>query len=185
MRLQDLATSYCDVIPKPFADWLAAEDAATELRYYEPLLIPGPLQTEEYAVAVATVFGAADPARVAEARMLRAGRLLRPDGPRLRVVVDEAVLRRQMGGVEVMGAQVAYLRRLVDVGRVEVRVVPFVSGVLVRDPFAYASAPDGGVAFLEHARGDALVRGPAADRYAAMFDDLWAQLGGDTPEVTA
>lgn len=178
MRLQDLARSYRDVIPDPFVRWLAVEDAAAEICWYEPLLVPGILQTEAYALAIATALTGDEgrARRIAEFRMLRAERLLRPDGPRLRMVVDEAALLRHVGGAEVMGAQVAHLRSLVHVGRVELRVVPLTSGLPVRDPFACASTNSGPVVFLEHARGDVVLEGPEAADYAAQFERLWVKL---------
>src|ERR1700759_1835789 len=98
--------------PSWFQDWVASEREARKLRSFEPSLVPGLLQTEEYARAVFRArFGATDQEikdQVA-ARLKRQETLTRQDPPELWVILDEAVLRRPVGGRHVMLDQVAYL----------------------------------------------------------------------------
>jgi transcriptional regulator with XRE-family HTH domain len=98
--------------PSWFQDWVASEREAKRLRSFEPSLVPGLLQTEEYARAVFSArFGATDleiDEQVA-ARLKRQEILAREDPPAFWVILDEAALRRPVGGRHVMREQVAHL----------------------------------------------------------------------------
>jgi transcriptional regulator with XRE-family HTH domain len=98
--------------PSWFQEWLVSEQEAKKLRWFEPMLVPGLLQTEEYARAVfGARFGVTDheiDEQVA-ARLKRQEILARDEPPTLWVIVDESVLRRPVGGRYVMREQVAYL----------------------------------------------------------------------------
>ena len=98
--------------PSWFQDWLASEREAKKLRWFEPMLVPGLLQTAEYARAIFRArFGVTDEEideRVA-ARLKRQEVLAHEQPPALWVIVDEAVLRRPVGGRYVMREQVGHL----------------------------------------------------------------------------
>jgi transcriptional regulator with XRE-family HTH domain len=98
--------------PSWFEDWVASERQARKLRWFEPMLIPGLLQTEDYARAIFRArFGMTDDEideKVA-ARLKRQEVLAREQPPALWVIVDEAVLRRPVGGRHVMRDQVGHL----------------------------------------------------------------------------
>jgi transcriptional regulator with XRE-family HTH domain len=105
------------VFPEWFQDWAMKEAQATTLRWYEPLLVPGLLQTEDYARAVfATRFRvtAEEIEERTAARMKRQEILTRENPPTLWIILDEWVLRRQIGGRHVMFEQV---NRLVAAAR--------------------------------------------------------------------
>ncbi|MEU1393827.1 MULTISPECIES: helix-turn-helix transcriptional regulator [unclassified Nonomuraea] len=106
------------IFPSWFGKWHEKEQAALTLRTYEPLLVPGLLQTEQYARALLR----GNEAAVA-ARMERQAILARDDPPSLRCVIDEAVLFRPIGGPELMKGQ---LRRLLDAvtARLSIQVLP-------------------------------------------------------------
>lgn len=118
-------------IPGWFRPWAEVEAEATALRWYEPLLIPGLLQTEDYARAIL----AAGPGingddledRVA-GRMERQSVLERRDPPQLWCVLDEAVLHRSVGGAKVMRAQLEHLADLAGRLRTTVQVIPASAG---------------------------------------------------------
>jgi transcriptional regulator with XRE-family HTH domain len=118
-------------IPGWFRPWAEVEAEATALRWYEPLLIPGLLQTEDYARAIL----AAGPGingddledRVA-GRMERQSVLERRDPPHLWCVLDEAVLHRSVGGTKVMRAQLEHLGGLAGHPRTTVQVIPASAG---------------------------------------------------------
>jgi hypothetical protein len=117
-------------LPTPFATFLGLESAAVALRIFEPLMITGLLQTEEYARAIAETcdigMTAEDIERQIELRMERQQQILGEKPPDMWVIIDEAALRRQVGGPEVMAAQ---LRRLVAAARsMTLQVVPFSLG---------------------------------------------------------
>ncbi|MFF5207217.1 helix-turn-helix domain-containing protein [Streptosporangium sp. NPDC000396] len=108
------------VFPSWFGEWREREQVATTLRTYQPLVIPGLLQTEAYARVL--LFG--DEATI-EARLNRQAILVRdePQPPIFRCVIDEGVLHRPIGGPEVMREQLEHLVSMVN-SRLTVQVVP-------------------------------------------------------------
>ncbi|MFC8226709.1 Scr1 family TA system antitoxin-like transcriptional regulator [Streptomyces sp. NPDC057287] len=118
--------------PDHFAEAAEAERLATTIREYAPLLIPGLLQTEAYARAV---FRAYQPTATEDvidelvaARLERAQLLTDPTTPLLWVVLDEAVLRRRVGGPGVMAEALRHVTGLVRQHRIIAQVLPFSAG---------------------------------------------------------
>ena len=98
--------------PSWFQDWLVSEREAKRLRWFEPMLVPGLLQTEDYARAVFRArFGITDEEidEQVAARLKRQEILTRSEPAALWVILDESVLRRPVGGRYVMREQVVYL----------------------------------------------------------------------------
>ncbi len=120
---------YGDVLPGWFETYVGLEEAAALIRTYEVQFIPGLLQTEEYARAVISLGNSAAPPEEIEQRVsLRITRqklLTRGDGPRLWAVVDEAALRRPIGGREVMRGQIERLIEVSKLPGVILQVLPF------------------------------------------------------------
>lgn len=120
---------YGDVLPGWFETYVGLEEAAALIRTYEVQFIPGLLQTEEYARAVISLGNSAAPHEEIEQRVgLRITRqklLTRGDGPRLWAVVDEAALRRPIGGREVMRGQIERLIEASKLPGVILQVLPF------------------------------------------------------------
>nr|WP_203935866.1 helix-turn-helix transcriptional regulator [Planosporangium mesophilum] len=123
---------YSDVLPSWFQAYLGLEAAATLIRAYEVQFIPGLLQTKEYARAVVLLgHRGADSAEIerrVNLRMARQQLLGRQDPPRLWAVVDEAVLRRPIGGHEVMRAQLEALIDAAKLPNIRLQVIPFDAG---------------------------------------------------------
>jgi len=123
---------YGDLLPPWFQNYLDLEAAATLIRTYEIQFVPGLLQTEAYARAVVHIgYGGADPEEIdrrVKLRMTRKEILDRPDGPRLWAVIDEAVLRRPIGGVEVLREQISALIEACRLRGVRLQVIPFGAG---------------------------------------------------------
>ncbi|WP_329120829.1 helix-turn-helix domain-containing protein [Streptomyces sp. NBC_01465] len=118
--------------PEHFAEAAEAEAIAIEIRQYESLLIPGLLQTPDYA---REVFLAYQPTATEEvidklvaARTERAHLLDDPTKPLLWAVLDEAVLRRQVGSPAVMAEALRHVADLARKRRVMVQVLPFTAG---------------------------------------------------------
>lgn len=118
--------------PDHFAEAAEAEAIATTIKEYAPLLIPGLLQTEAYARAV---FRAYQPTatedvidELVEARLDRAHLLDDPTKPLLWAVLDEAVLRRRVGGAPVMATALRHVAGLARQRRIIVQVMPFEAG---------------------------------------------------------
>ncbi len=124
--------AYGDSVQPHFATYLGLESAASEIRIYEVNLIPGLLQTEDYARAVITagmVNSPRDPTSSAGSRCgWSASALTRSSPPKVWAVLDEAALRRQVGGPEVMRVQLEYLRELSGLRNVSLQVIPFGGG---------------------------------------------------------
>ncbi len=131
-REREWWTQYTDILPGWFETYLGLESAATSIRSFESQFVPGLFQTEAYARAVTRLGHQTAPAEEIERRVgLRLKRqelLVRRQPPRIWAVMDEAVLRRSIGGAPVMRAQ---LERLVEAARrpgVTLQVVPFARG---------------------------------------------------------
>jgi transcriptional regulator with XRE-family HTH domain len=125
-------TKYNDVLPDWFETYLGLESAAVSIRSFEMQFVPGLFQTEDYARAVTMLGHQAAPAEEIERRVgLRLKRqelLARAQSRRIRVIMDEAVLRRPLGGLTVMRAQLRHLVQAARLPRVILQVVPFASG---------------------------------------------------------
>lgn len=124
--------AFGDVVPGWFEPFLGFEDAASVIRTYEVQFIPGLLQTPEYAVAVIMLgYGHASPRQIErrlELRLRRQQILKRARPPRLWMVIDEAALRRPIGGAVTMFAQLRHLIDLCDSPHVTIQVLPFDAG---------------------------------------------------------
>jgi transcriptional regulator with XRE-family HTH domain len=119
---------YQDLFPGNLPE-LEAE--ATRIRSYEALLIPGLLQTPEYAAAVfrgGQIVPEADIERKVESRMARRQVLDAPNGPYLSAVIDEAALRKIAGSRKVMREQLRFLAGMAAHYKVTVLVVPNEAG---------------------------------------------------------
>ena len=140
-RLFDLArrgrvrawwTPYRSSVPDPYDEYVALEAEATAIYEWEAQVVPGLLQTDEYARAVievgADIGESATVQHRLALRMARQAVLTREPPPRLHIVVDEAVLHREVGGREVLRRQ---LSRLAEASRrpaLELLVLPFSEG---------------------------------------------------------
>lgn len=119
---------YNDILPEWFQAYVGMEEAARSIRVYEPQLIPGLLQTEEYAAAVIS-FGDFPIEEAERLVLLRRERQRRfRDGKlKLWVIVDEAALRRPVAGADIQAEQLRYLREQSERPALTLQVVP--SGV--------------------------------------------------------
>ncbi|WP_440099941.1 helix-turn-helix domain-containing protein [Streptosporangium sp. H16] len=111
--------------------YVGLEAEASSIDTFEPLVIPGLLQTSAYTAELTRASLVHDPAEIdkhVEARMRRQEILQRPNSPRYRAIIDEAALLRPVGDVEVMRGQ---LRKLIDTHPLEhvtIQVIPMSTG---------------------------------------------------------
>jgi hypothetical protein len=123
---------YGDVLPSWFQSYLGLEASAALIRTYEVQFVPGLLQTEGYARAVVRLGHGHAPENEVDRRVaLRIQRqsiLDRSEPAQLWAVVDEAVLRRPIGGTEVMRAQLEALLEATTRPNVRMQIVPFTVG---------------------------------------------------------
>jgi Domain of unknown function (DUF5753) len=174
--------AYGDTVQPHMATYLGLESAASEIRIYEVNLIPGLLQTEDYARAVISagmVSPRADVERHVALRMERQ-RLAGSGPPKVWAVLDEAALRRQVGGPEVMREQLEYLRELGSVRNVNLQVIPFGGGAhpAMGRPFVilvFGETIDPDVVYLEDLTSSLWVENvDEVDRYNVFFNHLRA-----------
>jgi transcriptional regulator with XRE-family HTH domain len=128
----DWWTKYHDILPDWFETYLGLESAAATIRSFEIQFVPGLFQTEEYAQAVTRLgHQTASPAEIQRRVALRRKRqdlLTRSTPPRVWAILDEAVLRRPVGGPQVMRDQLRYLIDASKPSHVTIQVVPFARG---------------------------------------------------------
>lgn len=124
--------AYSEVIPAWFTPYLGLEQAAEIIRTYEVQFVPGLLQTPDYARAVLRIgageTGELDTDQQVSVRIRRQQILRRPSPSRLWAVIDEAALRRPIGGASVARAQLRHLIEMARLSHVHIQVAPFSSG---------------------------------------------------------
>ncbi|MEV6984175.1 helix-turn-helix transcriptional regulator [Sphaerisporangium sp. NPDC051017] len=153
-------TAYLDVFS---GSYVALEDEASQMRAWDPQLIHGLLQTADYARAVIRagrmIADASEVDRRVAARLARQTLLSRDGAPELHMVVDEAVIRRSVGGRDVMRAQLAALQDHAARPNITVQIVPYAVG---EHPgldgcftlLSYPDPADPDIAYIEGTMGD-------------------------------
>ncbi|HVQ94259.1 MAG TPA: helix-turn-helix transcriptional regulator [Mycobacteriales bacterium] len=173
--------TYSDMISEAFRTYIGLEDEAASIRSYETHLIPGLLQTEAYSRAIMTIRRDTPLDEVDRGMRLRSTRkqiLTRADPPQLWVVLDEAVLRRPVGGGDVMAEQYEHLATFAGRSNITVQVLPFSAGAHSGGswPFtilSFADPADPVVAYVETLTIDHyLDRAADVGQYIAEFDHL-------------
>ncbi|WP_431996430.1 helix-turn-helix domain-containing protein [Streptomyces fungicidicus] len=169
--------------PAFFRDAARIEETAAEFHQYAPLIVPGMLQTEEYARTMFTVRrprrNESEIEQMVSARLARHKLFDRKPSPVLSFVLEEAVLQRPIGGVEVLRGQLEHLLLVSENPNVEIQVMPTraVDHAGVDGPFTLM-VPDGGeqVAYLEsQGNGRVLTDREAVRVIAARYGIIRAQ----------
>ncbi len=174
-------TQYDDLkVQFPF---IGLEQDATAITCFAMYFVPALLQTAEYAQAlIKGIHPKIDPVAVGqrvEARMHRQRLLLeQPKPPRYRALLDEAVLRRQVGGAEVMEVQLSKILRLIEDGKATVQVIPFGVGAYAAadsnfDFLEFSGSPLPGLVYVEGLASERYLERPAElERYAEAIESL-------------
>jgi transcriptional regulator with XRE-family HTH domain len=176
--------AYSDTMQPQMATYIGLESAASEIRIYEVSLIPGLLQTEDYARAVIRAGMVNSPAEDIERRvsllMARQPAVVRDDPPKVWAVLDEAALRRRVGGSGLMRLQLEHLLAQAALPNVAVQVIPFAGGAhpAMGRPFIILVFPervDTDVVYLEDLTSALYLEDVAeVDRYNVFFNHLRA-----------
>lgn len=164
-------------------DWTGIEYEATALRWFEPICLPGLLQTDAYAHALLSgggLFASDEIEQQVAARLDRQAVLSRDRPPLLTAVIDEYVLRRRIGESEVMREQ---LRHLVKLGatlpRVRIQVVPITAGAYpgINGPFVIATSPQGEDVVYQEGQ----LHGQVIDRsdFLRQMVEVWESIRGE------
>jgi transcriptional regulator with XRE-family HTH domain len=174
--------AYRGVLPPTYRDFISLESQASAMRTLETTVVPGLLQTPEYARAVtrAAVDGLSEDQldALVEVRLARQD-VLRTDPPlELSAVLDEAVLRREVGGPDVMARQLGRLVEAACLPQVRLQVLPFAAGahIGVTGPFvifSFSSTSDLDVVVLDHLTSSLyLERKEDLEAYTEAFNTL-------------
>ncbi|MFB8776695.1 helix-turn-helix domain-containing protein [Streptomyces broussonetiae] len=174
--------AYRGVLPPTYRDFISLESQASAMRTLETSVVPGLLQTREYARAVTRAAVGGQPqdqlealveVRLARQEVLRAERPLE-----LSAVLDEAVLRREVGGPGVMARQLERLAEAARLPQVRLQVLPFASGahIGITGPFvifSFSSTSDLDVVVLDHLTSSLyLERKEDLEAYTEAFNTL-------------
>jgi transcriptional regulator with XRE-family HTH domain len=175
--------SYKDVLISRFELFLGLESEADTIRDFELTMIPGLLQTSDYARELMRglmSFDAAEIERFVELRMARQQVLAREDAPHLWAILDEAAIHRVVGGKAVMQAQLLHLADTAAQGKITVQVLPFSAGPHPGQagPFiilGFAELTEPEVVYMETVGGNLYVDKPEEVRlFTTVFDRLRA-----------
>ena len=168
----------------PVVPLIGLQDAATSIRTYQQILIPGLLQIEDYARAVLRAILLDNPEeaeRRVELRMTRQRLLGRTDAPNLWAVLDEAMLHRAIGKPGIMYAQIRHLIEVASAPNITLQVLPFSHGEhpALDSGFSivgFADPLESDIVNLEHITGDLYLKdATSVKQYTLLFDHLRAR----------
>ena len=158
-RQRSWFTAFRDITSPQYVTFVGYEAAASIIRQFEPTLIPGQLQTEEYARAVTLEYAADRVDKLVEIR-IRRQELLEESRRLFFFILDEAAIRRQVGAPTNPGIMRRQLRKLIETARqpnITIEIVPFSAGVHpgMKGPFTVLefAGYDEDILYLENARG--------------------------------
>lgn len=172
--------AYDDVLPEWFQVYIGLEAEAVEIKIFESQLIHGLLQTPDYARAIIRAeHPDASDDEITRRVELRMKRQEADSKPRLWVVLDEAVLRRPVGGSGVMKAQLQRLLKAAKVPGNTIQILPFSAGEhsSMGSAFYVMSFPqpaDPGIVYLETRAGSLYLEGRHVQEYSGVFQHLVA-----------
>lgn len=170
-----------DSLSNRYATFIAYEAEAVELRNFEPTLMPGLLQTEDYARAISSVGRETDEEGIeqrVQARLTRQEVLTRTPKPlRLHAILSEATLLFEVGGPEVLRAQLDHLARLASRPNITVQVLRFAAGATLADRGGFAvltfARGEPTLGYCETVAGELFLESPREiDRLTTVFDHL-------------
>ncbi|MFG3659367.1 helix-turn-helix domain-containing protein [Streptomyces sp. NPDC047706] len=170
----------------PYSVYIGLETDAASLRVYDPQVVPGLLQTRQYAEAL--IQGAlpeATPTDIdkrVQVRLRRQERIAAAENPlRLWAVLDEAAVRREVGNKQVMIDQLEHLLEMSQLPHVTVQLIPFQMGAHPGVSGQYAilefpDAADSSVVYIEGVTSDLYLEKPQdVQKYSVMYEHLRAQ----------
>ncbi|MFJ6681162.1 helix-turn-helix domain-containing protein [Streptomyces werraensis] len=183
-RIQGWWRSLADPIPESMNLMLTLEDEVVREDHYACMYVPGLLQTRAYAEAVHRASEVRCEERevqhMVDIRMKRQELLERQDPPHLWAVIDEAALRRRVGGREVMREQLEHVLTMAERSRITVQVLPFDRGAHAAAVGSFAvlrgQAPELDVVYVDLLGGGLFMEKPEElERYKLAFEYLSAQ----------
>jgi transcriptional regulator with XRE-family HTH domain len=183
-KIQGWWRSLADPIPESMNLMLTLEDEVVREDHYACMFIPGLLQTRDYAEAVHRSSERQCPERevqhMVDIRMKRQELLQRKDPPHIWCVIDEAAIRRTVGGASVMGAQLRHLLTMAELPHITVQVLPLSTGAHAASVGSFlilaGQTPDLDVVYVDLIGGGLFMEKPQElARYRLAFQYLKAQ----------
>ncbi|MEV7989051.1 helix-turn-helix transcriptional regulator [Micromonospora sp. NPDC085948] len=181
--------AYGDAVPEWFELYVGLESAASRLRFYKNTLVPGILQSRDYARGIYRIdqpdMSEDDRERAVELRLQRQSLLTRrlPRAPQVQVVLCESVLLRPVGDSATMAGQLAHLLTMASLPNVSLRILPLAAGphhgavggefVLLGFPPGNRSTPEPAVVYSESWTGSLYLDRPAE---VAAYERVWSGL---------
>jgi transcriptional regulator with XRE-family HTH domain len=171
---------YRDIAPAELLELIDFESAASAVSQFETIFVPGILQTAEYASAVLQAFHGEKSAAERVAALVdlytrRSDLLVSENAPVFSFVLDESVIRRQIGSPAAMKRQFMRLVHVAELPNVTIQIVPFTAGLHPKmngsfEVVQFDDTPDENIVFLEGPRGDSIID----DDPAETAEYLWA-----------
>jgi transcriptional regulator with XRE-family HTH domain len=193
-RRHSWLSAYKDIASSVYLAYLAHEEAAARSYNFQPVLVPGLLQTEEYAAAIMqTIRGPKIPSRLerlVQLRVTRQDRIFsRTNAFDMHFLLDESVVRRPVGDIGVMRKQLQRLLEFSSRDNVTIDIIPFKAGFYrsIRVPFVvlqFSQPEDEAILYLEYPQREEIIRedvpivdaetgsGPAPPTYLEIFAEL-------------
>ena len=174
--------AYADATTEEYSTLIALESDAESERHFAPIIVPGLLQTEEYALAITSASllmpSPGEISRLSQVRMMRQKVLTRDNPLRLHVIVDKSVLLRQVGSSETMKDQLLHMAEMAGRPNVTIQVLPLaagphlaLSGVFTVVGFPEKNAVD--VVYLQEMTSDLFIEDEKeVHRYGLAFEGL-------------
>ncbi len=176
---------YGSALPYGFATYVGLESEASRIATYEPELVPGLMQTEDYARAQMRAAPISEPEQEIDkriaVRMTRQRRFTEPNPPVFWVILNDAAVRRQVGGRKTLRDQLDRLIELAQAPTVTLQVLPFTAGAhpAGHGPFTILGFPepeDLDVAYVEYLTGRVFLEEPEEmSRYTLVLNHLRAR----------
>ncbi|PIM73718.1 transcriptional regulator [Streptomyces sp. JV178] len=183
-KIQGWWRSLADPIPDSMNLMLTLEDEVVREDHYACMFIPGLLQTRDYAEAVHRSSERQCPERevqhMVDIRMKRQELLQRKDPPHVWCIIDEAAIRRTVGGPEVMASQLRHLLTMAELPHITIQVLPFTTGAHAAAVGSFlilaGQKPDLDVVYVDLIGGGLFMEKPQElERYRLAFQYLKAQ----------
>jgi transcriptional regulator with XRE-family HTH domain len=158
------------------------EEAATSVRWYQNMFVPGPIQTEAYARALVAPSRYQPDAEIIDTRirmrLKRAEEMLdRPDGPTYLILLDESTLLRPVGGPLVIEAQLQRIAAIMRAKRHHVRIVPLTNtDFFLYGPFAMCDLGDfaDALVYVENGMTDQIIQSDdEIKQHRQVFEQMW------------
>ncbi|MEU8189586.1 helix-turn-helix domain-containing protein [Micromonospora carbonacea] len=181
--------AYGDAIPDRFELYVGLESAASRLRFYKNSLVPGLLQTRDYALGIYRIdqpdMSEEDRERAVELRLQRQALLTRrlPKAPQVQVILCESVLLRVVGSPATMAGQLQRLLQVSEQPNISIRIKPLIAGphhgtvagefVMLDFPLGNRSTPEPSVVYSEGITGALYLDRP---HEFAAHENVWSSL---------